>query len=155
MVMVASMPPAQPTYSSPSVSLSRLSKYLPFNSPRFRPKAPVMPVSSSVVIRASIGPCLMVLLSSTAMAAATPKPSSAPRVVSQAYTQPSTILVSMGSFRKSCTLPARAWGTMSIWACSTTGHTSSMPGVAGLRIMILPTLSTWHSILCFFAQSTR
>ena len=122
-VAVTSIPPAQPIYNSPSSSESRFRRISPFTVPGFNPNAPNIPVSSSLVMRASNGPCFRSLASSTAMMAATPSPLSAPRVVPFAFTQSPSIYVSMGSFSKSF----------------------SMPGVAGLRIITLPASSTKDS----------
>ena len=70
----------------------------PFKVSGLSAKAPNMPVSSSLVIRASSGPCLMSFDSNTAIIAATPKPSSAPKVVPFARTQ-SPCIVDPDSFR--------------------------------------------------------
>ena len=80
----ASKPPAHPTYSSPSVSESRLTSISPSSIPPFRPRAPSMPVSSVAVISASNGPCTTSSDSITAKIAATPIPLSAPSVVPSA-----------------------------------------------------------------------
>ena len=85
------MPPAQPMVISPSSSESRFSRYLPFSSSAFKPNAPAKPVSSSRVMSTSIGPCSTVSSSIIAIAAATPMPSSAPRVVSRAVTHSPSI----------------------------------------------------------------
>ena len=114
----------------------------PFTKPCSKPKAPTMPVSSSIVNKASIGPCFSSLLSSTAMAAATPMPLSAPSVVPFAFTQSPSIMVSIGSVSNVCFLSLFFCGTISTCACKITGVRFSMPGVAGLRIKILPVLST-------------
>ena len=95
------VPPAQPTYSSPSSSESILIRISPSRIPAFKPKAPVIPVSSSIVNRPSIGPCCRSSDSRTLIAAATPIPLSAPRVVPSAVTQPSSIKGSIGSVSKS------------------------------------------------------
>ena len=84
--MFASKPPAQPTYNSPSSSESRFIRISPLRIFGSRLKAPVIPVSSSIVNSASTGPCSISFDSSTAIAAATPIPLSAPRVVPFAVT---------------------------------------------------------------------
>ena len=86
-VAVMSTPPALPIISSPSSSVSRLSSISPSSSPAGRSLAPYIPVSSSAVISASMGPCFRSVDSITAIIAATPRPSSAPRVVPFAFTQ--------------------------------------------------------------------
>ena len=72
----------------------------PFNVSAERWLTPYMHVSSSAVMRASRGPCLMSVLSMTAMMAATPIPSSLPSVVPFAFTQSPSMYVSMGSVSK-------------------------------------------------------
>ena len=42
-----------------------------------------------------------------------------------------------------------------MWACSITPFRFSMPGVAGLRMMTFPVLSTRTSIWCFWAKETK
>ncbi|CSC09749.1 Uncharacterised protein [Vibrio cholerae] len=56
-----------------------------------RPKAPVMPASSSIVSRTSIGPCWISLEASTARQEAMPIPLSAPSVVPLAVTHSPSI----------------------------------------------------------------
>ena len=114
-----------------------------------------MPVSSSFVIKASKGPCLISLDSNTAMIAATPRPSSAPRVVPFARTHSPSIHVWMGSLVKLCSTSATFCGTISMWACSTTPLRFSMPGVAGLRITTLPALSIKDSRPRFLPKFTK
>ena len=92
--MVISTPPAQPIHISSSSSVSRLSKIFPVNIEFERFKAPVIPVSSSIVNNASIFGWEISLLSKTAIIAATPSPLSAPRVVPSALIQsPSTYIL--------------------------------------------------------------
>ncbi len=55
-VALISMPPAQPTQISFSSSESRFISISPLSRPFLSPKAPVIPVSSSIVNRASRGP---------------------------------------------------------------------------------------------------
>ena len=90
---VTSTPPAQPISISSSSSVSRFKRISPFNCPGFRANAPVIPVSSSIVKRASKAGCAMSLLSKMDIIVATPKPLSAPKVVPLARTQsPSTYI---------------------------------------------------------------
>ena len=116
---------------------------------------PYIVVSSSAVMKPSIGPCGIVSSSITAIIAATAIPSSAPSVVPFVLTHSPSIQVSIGSFKKSCLESLAFCGTISIWPCIVTTLRSSIPGVAGLRIMILPALSWKASILRSFAQSRR
>ncbi len=150
---LASIPPAQPTYISPSVSESRLMRILPFTKPFFNPKAPVMPVSSSMVTRISSGPCFTPGVVTHANAAHTPTPLSAPRVVLLARTQPLSMMGSMGFFRKS-NFGSSACGTMSVWPCRITGVHFSMPLVAGtvnsrLPVLSCSTFTLWSFAHCF------
>ena len=109
----ALVPPAHPINNWPSSSESRFINISPFSRPGFKPNAPVIPVSSSTVKSASIGPCSISFDSSTASAVATPIPLSPPRVVPVAFTQPSTMRGLIGSFRKSCSTSEFFCGTMS------------------------------------------
>ena len=86
--------------SSPSSSESRFIKISPFKNPGFNPNAPVIPVSSSIVKIASIGPCSMSLASRIASDVATPIPLSAPSVVPVAFTHPPSICGLIGSVSK-------------------------------------------------------
>ena len=135
---VASRPPAQPIYSSPSVSESRFISISPWSMPGLRALAPVMPVSSSMVTSTSRGPCLSSPDSSTERAIETPTPLSAPSVVPQAFTHSPSTRVSIGSFSKSCSTSEFFCGTMSICPWRITPLRFSMPGVAGFLIIILP-----------------
>ena len=54
LVAVTSTPPAQPIPISSSSSVSKFNKISPFKTPPSRPIAPVIPVSSSIVNRASM-----------------------------------------------------------------------------------------------------
>ncbi len=137
-VAVTSMPPAEPMTNLPQCSESRLSRMSPCSSPSGRSLAPYMPVSSSAVMSASMGPCLRLLSSMTAMMAATPSPLSAPRVVPRAFTHSPSIHGSMGSVSKLCVDSGVFCGTMSMCACSMMPLRPSMPGVAGLRMCMLP-----------------
>ena len=98
---VVSTPPAQPTKSSPSSSESRLMRIFPVMNPGFNAFAPNRPVSSDTVNKASIRPSFRSSLVITASCAAMPMPQSAPRVVSLAISQPSSISYFIGSFEKS------------------------------------------------------
>ncbi len=102
-----------------------------------------------------MGPCLMSSDARMASWAATPMPSSAPSVVPLAYTQPSFIKVSMGSFSKSCSLSLFFSHTISIWLCNTTDFRFSMPRVAGFLINTFPTSSCVVSRRCFFPKSSK
>ena len=146
-VAVVSTPPAQPTYSSPSLSESRLIKVLPFSTPPSRANAPYIPVSSSTVKSASKGGCTTSLSARIAIAVATPIPLSAPRVVPLAVTHSpfSSTYASMGSFSKSNTLSEFFCGTISKCPCRIIPGWLSIPALAGLRIRTLPISSTMVS----------
>ena len=88
---VTSIPPAQPISISSSSSVSRLRRISPVKKLGSKPKAPVIPVSSSMVKSASILGCGISVLSKILMIAATPKPLSAPKVVPFALTQSPSI----------------------------------------------------------------
>ena len=103
-VDVTSTPPAEPITNLPHVSESRFMRISLCSSPSGSSLTPNIPVSSSRVIIASMTPCFSVLSSMIPMIAATPIPSSAPKVVLFAYTQPSSICVSIGSVSKLCLL---------------------------------------------------
>ena len=150
-----STPPALPITNLPHVSESRLSKMSPLSSPSGRPLAPNIPVSSSAVISPSTGPCFRSLASMTAMMAATPSPLSEPRVVPLAFTQSPSIYVSMGSVTKLCVLSLLFCGTMSMCACKIMPLRFSMPGVAGLRMTMLPAASLKASTPTLAAKSSR
>ena len=149
------MPPALPMTNLPHVSESRFSRMSPCNSPSGRSLAPNIPVSSSAVMRASIGPCFSVLSSMTAMIAATPRPSSAPSVVPFAFTHSPSIHGSMGSVTKLCWLSGVFCGTISMCACSITPLRFSIPADAGLRITMLPAGSLKASTSAFLAKSSK
>ena len=155
MVAVTSIPPAEPITNLPHVSESRFSRISPCSSPSGSPLAPNIPVSSSAVIRASIGPCFKSLASITAMMAATPSPLSAPKVVLFAFTHSPSIHGSIGSVSKLCLLSGVFCGTMSICACRMIPLRFSIPGVAALRISTLPAGSTHASTPAFLAKSTK
>ena len=90
--MLESPPPAQPMQISPQSSVSRFSMVLPLIMSPLKANAPVSPVSSSTVKRHSRGGNRLSLgISSKAIAAATPIPLSAPRVVSFAFNHPSSM----------------------------------------------------------------
>src|SRR5271157_3372669 len=108
-------PPAQPMQRVSSSSLSRLRKYLDLRSPPGNWQAPVRPLSSSIVNTNSSGPWATVSLSMTASAAATPTPSSAPRVVPSALSQSPSTTRRMGSVSKLWTVPSFFSQTMSRW----------------------------------------
>ena len=154
-VAVTSTPPALPTTKQPHVSESRLNRISPFSWSVGRSLAPYMPVSSSAVIRPSMGPCFKVLSSITAMIAATPIPLSAPNVVFLALTHSLSIQVSMGSVSKLWLLSGDFCGTMSICACMVTVFLFSMPGEAGLRITTLLPSSIKASTPTSFAKSNK
>ena len=102
-VIVESPPPAQPMQISPQSSVSKLSIVLPLIISPLRAKAPVNPVSSSTVKRHSRGGNTESFsMSNNAIAAATPIPLSAPRVVPLAFNHPLSMYKSSGSFIKSC-----------------------------------------------------
>ena len=149
-VAVTSMPPAEPMTNLPQCSESRLSRISPCSWPSGSSLAPNMPVSSSRVMRASMGPCFKVLSSMMAMIEATPRPLSAPSVVPLAFTHSPSIHGSMGSVSKLCCDSGVFCGTISMWACRMMPLRSSIPGVAGLRMWMFPagsfTAYTPHSL---------
>ena len=150
-----SIPPALPITNSPHDSVSRFSRMSPLSSPAGNSLAPNIPVSSSRVISPSTGPCCRSLASITAMMVATPKPSSLPKVVRLARTQSPSMIVSIGSVSKLCLLSLAFCGTMSMWACRITPFLFSKPGVAGLRITMLPAGSRKASTPAFLAKSSK
>ena len=150
---VTSTPPAQPIEISSSSSVSKLSRMSPCRNPPFNPKAPVMPVSSSMVNRASMAGWGMSLESKMAKMAATPIPLSAPSVVPSARTQSPSTYILMPCVSKSKSVSAFFWHTMSRWLCNTMCRLPSMPGVAGLRIKTFPTSSVWVSNPQFLPKS--
>ncbi len=99
-------PPALPIVITPKSSLSKFSIILPLRKSGSIAKAPVNPVSSSTVKRASIGPCFSFLSSSIDSIIAMPIPLSAPNVVPSALTLLPSTLTFMGSFEKSCSTSA-------------------------------------------------
>ena len=117
-------------------------------------KAPSMPVSSEMVKTHSSRPVTR-SLSRTARAAAIPMPSSAPRVVSRAIIQPSSITYGMGSREKSCSTPGFFSHTISWWHCSTIVGTCSFPGMASRTITTLPMESVLQNKPRFAAKSCR
>ena len=149
------MPPAQPTKSSPSSSESRLIRMSPVRNPGLSALAPSNPVSSETVKRASILPCSKELSSRIASCAAIPMPQSAPRVVSLAIIQPSSITYLMGSLEKSCVESAFFSQTISEWLWRITVGLFSYPLEASLMISTLPTLSVLHFRLCDAANSCK
>ena len=123
--------------NSPSLSWSIFSRMSPFSVSAAKWFTPHMQVSSSLVMRASSGPCCSVSSSKTAMMQATPMPSSLPSVVPLAFSHSPSIHVSMGSVSKLCVLSSVFCGTMSMWACIVQTLRFSKPGVAGLCITML------------------
>ena len=123
--------------------------------PAGRSLAPYIPVSSSAVMSPSIGPCTRVLSSITAIIAATPIPSSAPRVVLRALTHSPSTQASIGSVSKLCVLSLLFCGTISMCACMMTPLRFSIPGVAGLRITMFPAGSLNASTPAFLAKSSK
>ena len=99
------MPPAHPIQISSSSSVSRFNNIFPDKIESDRFKAPVIPVSSSIVNKASIFGCEISLLSKTAIIAATPKPLSAPKVVPLALTQSPSTYILIPEFKKSNSTP--------------------------------------------------
>ncbi|MNR11670.1 hypothetical protein D3C85_1279800 [compost metagenome] len=90
-MLFVSIPPAQPMVSSSSSSVSRFNNIVPDKLEGSNSFAPVIPVSSSIVNKASIAGCTIVEEAKIAIIVATPIPLSAPRVVPFALTQsPST-----------------------------------------------------------------
>ena len=150
-----SIPPAEPMTNLPHVSESRFRRMSPCSSPAGSSLAPNMPVSSSRVMSASIGPCFRLLSSITDMMAATPSPLSAPNVVPLAFTQPLSIQGRMGSVSKLCVDSVSRSGTMSMWACRMTPLRFSMPADAGLRITMFPAGSLKASTPASLAKSSR
>ena len=148
-------PPADPTMSSPCVSLSRLSKMSPLSSPSSMWSTPYMVVSSSAVMKASRGPWQRLSSSKMAIIVATAIPSSAPSVVLRARTHSPSIHVSMGSVSKLCCESGVFCGTMSMCPCNVTTLRSSIPGDAALYIRTLPALSRRDSMWCSFAQLSK
>mmetsp|Transcript_109010 Transcript_109010/g.308267 ORF Transcript_109010/g.308267 Transcript_109010/m.308267 type:complete len:274 (-) Transcript_109010:455-1276(-) len=95
-------PPAQPTYTLPNSSVSKFRSRFALTMLPSSPDTPVSPVSSSTVNSASIGGSrTSAPVSSTAKAAATPMPLSAPSVVPVARSQPRSRRRRMGSVAKS------------------------------------------------------
>ena len=137
-----STPPALPMTNLPHVSESKFMRMSPSNSPSGKSLAPNIPVSSSAVMRPSIGPCFKFLSSMTAKMAATPIPLSAPRVVFFAFTHSPSIQVSIGSVSKLCLLSGAFCGTMSMCACKITVFLFSMPAEAGFFITTFLASST-------------
>lgn len=129
---------------SPSVSVSRLRSISPSSSPSGSAFAPTMEVSSSAVMSAFRGSCLRVLSSMIAIMAATPIPSSAPRVVLLAYTQSPSMCVSIGSVSKLCADAGDFCGTMSMCACRMIPLRFSMPGDAGFFMTMFPA-GSWNA----------
>ncbi|MNS57681.1 hypothetical protein D3C72_905770 [compost metagenome] len=103
--------------------------------PPFRFKAPVIPVSSSIVNKASIAGCGISLLSRIAIIVATPSPLSAPSVVPRARTQSPSTYISIPCVSKSKTVSAFFWCTISKCPCITIGLRFSIPGVAGFLMI--------------------
>ena len=139
---VTSIPPAQPISISSSSSVSRFNKISPVNWPGFKPSAPVIPVSSSMVKSASIAGWAMSLLSKILIMAATPSPLSAPKVVPLAFTQSPSTYISIPCVSKSKSTSLFFWQTMSRWDCKTTVWRFSIPAVAGFLMITFPTSST-------------
>jgi hypothetical protein len=73
---------------------------------------------------------------------AQPMPLSAPSVVPSAVTQSPWTCSRMGSVVKSCLVAAFFSQTMSTWPWMSTGLARSRPGLAGMEISRLPTLSS-------------
>ena len=84
------LPPAQLTVKTPSASESRFSSFRPRRGDASSATAPIMPISSSVVKTTSSRGWGIVRSSRMARAMATAMPSSPPRVVPRARTQPSS-----------------------------------------------------------------
>ena len=148
------MPPAQPMNSWPSSSESRLMRIFPLKKPFSKPKAPSMPVSSEMVNRHSSLP-MGSFPARRARQAATPMPSSAPRVVSLAIIQPSSTTYWMGWVLKSKFTPGFFSQTMSWWACRTSVGTFSLPLAASLVMSTLPVLSVLQERLCLTANCCK
>ena len=100
LVAVTSIPPAHPMSISSSSSVSRFKRISPVKIPPSKPIAPVIPVSSSMVNKASIAGCLISSEDSIAIIVATPKPLSAPNVVPSAVTQSPFICILIPSVSK-------------------------------------------------------
>ena len=81
--------------------MSKFKSISPVRSPPFKPFAPVIPVSSSMVNKASIAGCWISSLSKTAIIVATPRPLSAPSVVPFALTQSPSTYISIPCVSKS------------------------------------------------------
>mmetsp|Transcript_49587 Transcript_49587/g.124685 ORF Transcript_49587/g.124685 Transcript_49587/m.124685 type:complete len:226 (+) Transcript_49587:642-1319(+) len=112
--MWVSNPPAQPTQTAYSSSLSRLMSRLALRKGALpRRSAPPMVVSSSTVKRHSSGPCFASGSRSSASIAAQPMPSSAPSVVPVAFNHSPSIRQLIGSLSKSKTVSLFAEHTMS------------------------------------------
>ena len=84
---------------------------------------------------------------------ATAMPLSAPSVVPLAIMRLSLRTSSIGSFAKSCFVPAFFSQTMSRWPCRQSPGTPSRPREAGFRTSTFPALSCFASSLSFFAKS--
>ena len=119
-----------------------------------KPIAPVIPVSSSIVNKASIAGCLMVFEANTLIIAATPIPLSAPNVVPSARTQSPSTIILIPSVSKLKLVSEFFWCTISKCDCNTTVLRFSMPFEAGFLIITFPTGSTIVSRFNFFPKST-
>ena len=94
---------------SVSSSVSKFKRMSPFSIPPLRPKAPVIPVSSSIVNKASMAGWAISLLSKIAIMVATPRPLSAPSVVPLARTQSPSTYMSIPCLSKSKTVVVFFW----------------------------------------------
>mmetsp|Transcript_14200 Transcript_14200/g.59408 ORF Transcript_14200/g.59408 Transcript_14200/m.59408 type:complete len:229 (+) Transcript_14200:844-1530(+) len=138
-----SPPPAQPMYTLPHSSVSRLSIVVAVRSlSASRPNAPVSPVSSSTVKSASSGGSgASASESRSASAAATPMPLSAPSVVPTAVTQSPSRTTFSGVVSKSKPSEGSASVTMSTCPWTHTAGASSPPPLPGRAMTRLPTAS--------------
>ena len=122
-------------------SESRFSIMRPSRNPGCISKAPVRPVSSSMVHSTSNGPWTTSVDSTIARAVATPMPLSAPNVVPWAYRRSPRRSGLMGSVEKSWVTSAFFSQTMSRWPWSTTAGALSRPAVPPFRTKTLPAAS--------------
>ena len=129
------IPPQLPAIISVSTTWSMFITLFVLNQDLSTLNAPLISSSSQVVSITSTGGCFKFLSSSTAIAIATPIPSSPPSVVLFPVDKISPSNTSfIGSFLKSCSTSGLFSHTISICACITIGFCFSYPAVAGFLI---------------------
>mmetsp|Transcript_31690 Transcript_31690/g.59089 ORF Transcript_31690/g.59089 Transcript_31690/m.59089 type:complete len:266 (+) Transcript_31690:1120-1917(+) len=131
-------PPALPAQIWCSDSESTFIIMSLFKKPGDRPAAPRMSFSSADVNKISIWPALNFGSCKIAIAAATPIPLSAPRVVLSAFNHPSSTYPVIGSTSKLCNFPFACSQTISMCAWIATLGAFSYPGLAGRLSSRLP-----------------